>query len=206
MTFSGFFLMHQSILAGPSPNFRATAGHLQMLCCPGAGHLPTLGLFPNFDTHVVSELTLHRGYYWKKVDWLICQGQGVVKACLRLKFQLLLKWNLMTSGNWLQLEVLCLGSINLPSSSNVWYYCLLLLTWSTSLFVRAACLRVWNLQYCHLCSRNLMRTHRLTGRGDEGGYSPPKFWATQIFWAARENFGQSHFLKTFLCVFFFLLV
>ena len=27
--------------------------------------------------------------------------------------------------------------------------------------------------------------------GGEGGCSPPKFWATQIFWAARENLGKA---------------
>ena len=57
--------MHQSILAVPSPPSppppppRATArhlpalsvpgvGHLQILCCLGAGHLPTPGPFPSF--------------------------------------------------------------------------------------------------------------------------------------------------------------
>ena len=35
--------------------------------------------------------------------------------------------------------------------------------------------------------------HRRTGRGGEGGCSPPKFWATQIFWAARENLGKARF-------------
>ena len=35
--------------------------------------------------------------------------------------------------------------------------------------------------------------HRRTGRGGEGGCSPPKFWATQIFWAARENLGKANF-------------
>ena len=29
--------------------------------------------------------------------------------------------------------------------------------------------------------------------GGEGGFSPPKFWATQIFWAARENLGKASF-------------
>ena len=80
---------------------------------------------------------------------------------LRLNFQLLLKWNLMTSGNWMQQ---CSRSpvswihYHLLSSNNVQTYCyLLLLTSSTSLFVKAACLRIyWNLQYCHLFSRNLM--------------------------------------------------
>ena len=35
--------------------------------------------------------------------------------------------------------------------------------------------------------------HRRTGRGGEGGCSPPKFLATQIFWAARENLGKANF-------------
>ena len=35
--------------------------------------------------------------------------------------------------------------------------------------------------------------HRRTGRGGEGGCSPPKFWANQIFWAARENLGKAIF-------------
>ena len=44
------------------------------------------------------------------------------------------------------------------------------------------------------------KTHRRTGRGGEGGEggcSPPKFWATQIFWAARENLGKASFLRRF---------
>ena len=39
--------MHQSIPAAPSSP-RAAAGHLQILRYPGAGHLPTPGLFPSF--------------------------------------------------------------------------------------------------------------------------------------------------------------
>ena len=35
--------------------------------------------------------------------------------------------------------------------------------------------------------------HRRTGQGGEGGCNPPKFWATQIFWAARENLGKASF-------------
>ena len=38
-----------------------------------------------------------------------------------------------------------------------------------------------------------VKTHRRTGRGGEGGCSPPKVWATQIFWAARENLGKASF-------------
>ena len=40
--------------------------------------------------------------------------------------------------------------------------------------------------------------HRRTGRGGEGGCSPPKFWATKIFWAARENLGKARRDKYFL--------
>ena len=35
--------------------------------------------------------------------------------------------------------------------------------------------------------------HRCTGREGEEGCSPPKFWATQIFWAARESLGKPRF-------------
>ena len=35
--------------------------------------------------------------------------------------------------------------------------------------------------------------HRRTGQGGEGGCNPPKFWATQIFWTARENLGKASF-------------
>ena len=38
-----------------------------------------------------------------------------------------------------------------------------------------------------------LKNHRRTGRGGEGGCRPPKFWATQIFWAARENLGKASF-------------
>ena len=39
----------------------------------------------------------------------------------------------------------------------------------------------------------LFPLHRRMGRGCEGGCSPPKFWATQIFWATRENLGKASF-------------
>ena len=35
--------------------------------------------------------------------------------------------------------------------------------------------------------------HRRTGRGGWAGCSPPKFWATQIFWAAREIWARPVF-------------
>ena len=35
--------------------------------------------------------------------------------------------------------------------------------------------------------------HMRTGRGGEGGCSPPKFWATQIFLGGERKFGQNQF-------------
>ena len=35
--------------------------------------------------------------------------------------------------------------------------------------------------------------------GGEGGYSPPKFWATRIFLGSERKFGQNQFFKTFPC-------
>ena len=58
-------VLHQSIPPAPTPPTpQTTAGHLpalsvpglghwQILHCPGAGHLPTPGPFPSFDTHAV---------------------------------------------------------------------------------------------------------------------------------------------------------
>ena len=43
--------------------------------------------------------------------------------------------------------------------------------------------------------------HRRTGRGGWGSCSPPKFWATQIFWAAREIWAKPVFKEA--SVFFF---
>ena len=44
-----------------------------------------------------------------------------------------------------------------------------------------------------VASFTVKRKHRRTCRAGEGGWSPPKFWATQIFWAARENLGKASF-------------
>ena len=44
---------------------------------------------------------------------------------------------------------------------------------------------------------SIIAFHSRTGRRGEGGCSPPKFWATQIFWAARENLGKASFLRRF---------
>ena len=75
-----------STCAQPPPP-RATEGHwpalsvlgvrhLQILHCPGTGHLPTTGLFPSFCTHVVSyQKITTQVLLQKKADWLVCQGQ-----------------------------------------------------------------------------------------------------------------------------------
>ena len=44
---------------------------------------------------------------------------------------------------------------------------------------------------------SLPHSHRRMGRGGEGGCSPPKFWETHIFWAAREILGKASFLTRF---------
>ena len=94
-------LMHQSIPAVPSspspPTPRATAGHFPALSAPDfvlpalvTGHMPTLGLFPNFScVHgFLSEKKLRKGFYWKNKHI----GSSVkdrkklnrlVKACVR---------------------------------------------------------------------------------------------------------------------------
>ena len=46
-----------------------------------------------------------------------------------------------------------------------------------------------------------LRGHRRTGRGGEGGCSPPKFWEPQIFLGSERKFGQSQFLNTSPCLF-----
>ena len=43
----------------------------------------------------------------------------------------------------------------------------------------------------------IVQGHRRTGWGGEGGCSPPKFWATQVFLAARENLGKASFQRRF---------
>ena len=53
-------------------------GNLQILHCPGAGHLPTLGNSRAYDTHTVSyqyNYNYTEGFTGKKAHWLICQGQ-----------------------------------------------------------------------------------------------------------------------------------
>ena len=42
-------------------------------------------------------------------------------------------------------------------------------------------------------SRHSVMVIGVRAGGGEGGCSPPKFWATQIFWATRENLGKASF-------------
>ena len=114
---------------------------------------------------------------------------------LRLNFQLLPRWNLMTSGNRLQHcsrnPVSCIH-YHLPLSSNVQTYCfLLLLTSSVSLFVKAACLRVWNLQYYHLCSRDLMQTF----------YNSRTLDPSRAIEGVIEDYWEDYLLLYFLIIF-----
>ena len=53
-------------------------GYLQILRCPGAGHLPTPEPFPSFwhTRGFLSEYNYTEGFTRKKAYWLICQGQG----------------------------------------------------------------------------------------------------------------------------------
>ena len=105
------YVMHQSIPAAPRPP-RATVGrlptlsvpevgHLQILLCPGARHLPTPGLFPSFwhahgflseynYTEDFTENDKHIGSSVKERKKL----KRVVKACSRFYaciFSLLIK-------------------------------------------------------------------------------------------------------------------
>ena len=43
--------------------------------------------------------------------------------------------------------------------------------------------------------------HRRTGRGGEGGCSPPPKFGQLSFFGQQEKFGQSQFLKKFPCYF-----
>ena len=54
-----------------------------------------------------------------------------------------------------------------------------------------------------LCHANVRAVHMHTGQGARGGCSLPKFWATQIFWAAREIWAKPVFKDVSM---FFLLV
>ena len=64
-----------------------------------------------------------------------------------------------------------------------------------NVIIFACCVVVLVLRDLHLMLGILVIAfcHRRTGRGGEGGCSPPKFWATQIFWTARENLGKACF-------------
>ena len=86
-------LMHQSIPPAPPPlpgywgafayHVSPGVGHVQILRCPWAGHLPT----PSFwhARGFLSDYNYTEDFIEKKADWLICQGQEklkrFVKAC-----------------------------------------------------------------------------------------------------------------------------
>ena len=46
---------------------------------------------------------------------------------------------------------------------------------------------------------NISQYSRIGARAGRarGAAAPPKFWATQIFWAARENLDKTSFLRRF---------
>ena len=77
---------------------------------------------------------------------------------------------------------------------------LMSLAMSTALFLNT---RTWSFPKLQLqrkekkiASYNFLRSLIHIGvraGGGEGGCSPPKFWATQIFWATRENLGKASF-------------
>ena len=89
--------MHQSIPAAPSPLPSGYCGAFSRLFSPGGrvfakfcafrgpGICPPRRYYRAFDTHAVSyqNITTQRLSLEKKADWLICQGQVVVKACSR---------------------------------------------------------------------------------------------------------------------------
>ena len=58
-------------------------GHLQILHCPGARHLPTPGPFPSFShaRGFLSKYNYTEGFTGKKADWR--KLKRVVKACFR---------------------------------------------------------------------------------------------------------------------------
>ena len=67
----------------------------------------------------------------------------------------------------------------------------------------------WNLKVYHIIELEISVSHNLAklggspegigvrARGARGAAAPPKFWATQIFWAVRENLGKASFLRLF---------
>ena len=91
--------MHQSIPAAPrlppprprvycgvfAHLFSPRGGALANFALPGSRALAPWGYSRDFDTHAVSyqNITTQRSLLEKKADLLICQGQGVVKACSR---------------------------------------------------------------------------------------------------------------------------
>ena len=66
-------------------------GHLQILRCPWAGHLPTPGPLRAFDTHAVSyqNITTQRILLEKQADWLIFQGREKIEEVCKGMFSIL---------------------------------------------------------------------------------------------------------------------
>ena len=112
-----------------SPGGKAFANFLLpgVLCCPGAGHLPTPGLFLSF-WHACSFLSEYNYMYTeditrKKADWLICQGQGVVKAYSRFYaciFPLLIKPTLYSKTRELLTWINVFWLVNQISVDIIW--------------------------------------------------------------------------------------
>ena len=92
-------VMHQSTPAAPSPPppstpqacgafarlFSPGGEAFAKFALPGGWAFANPGVIPELLTRArfPIRIELHRGYYWKKGDWLICQGQVVVKTCPR---------------------------------------------------------------------------------------------------------------------------
>ena len=67
-------------------------GHLQILCCPGARHLPTPGPIPRYRhaSGFLSEYNYtQRISLGEKEDWLVCQGQEKIEEGCKGMFLIL---------------------------------------------------------------------------------------------------------------------
>ena len=81
--FIPYRFMHQSTPAAPSfPPGGATAGHLQILRCQGAGHLPT----PSFwhARGSLLEYNYTEDFTGKQADWFVCQGRETLKRFVKV--------------------------------------------------------------------------------------------------------------------------
>ena len=66
-------------------------GHLQILRCPGAEHLPTPGPAPGFwhARGFLSEYNYTEDFTEKQADWLICQGREKIEEGCKGMFSIL---------------------------------------------------------------------------------------------------------------------